>query len=136
MNRNFERTGAMRRPEPGREGWRLWRWSARSAQPRRAAARSDAPAPAASITVARGEVRSLQLGVGRSMIVDLPEDAQEIFVGDPKIANAIVRSARRIYISTLASGADDDLRARPRRAQDRGARSQRRPRRRRVDADC
>ncbi len=32
------------------------------------------------------------------MIVDLPEDAQEIFVGDPKIANAIVRSARRVYI--------------------------------------
>ena len=55
-------------------------------------------------SVARGEVKSLQLGVGRSVIIDLPEDAQEIFVGDPTVANAIVRSARRLYISTLQSG--------------------------------
>jgi pilus assembly protein CpaC len=63
----------------------------------------DAP-PAAFASVSRGEAKSLQLGVGRSMIIDLPEDAQEIFVGDPTIANAIVRSARRIYISTLQAG--------------------------------
>jgi pilus assembly protein CpaC len=69
-----------------------------------AAAAAGDPIPPASISVTRGEVKSLQLGAGRSMIVDLPEDAQEIFVGDPKIANAIVRSARRIYISTLAAG--------------------------------
>jgi pilus assembly protein CpaC len=62
------------------------------------------PIPPSSISVERGAVKSLQLGVGRSMIVDLPEDAQEIFVGDPKIANAIVRSARRLYISTLEAG--------------------------------
>jgi len=49
-------------------------------------------------------VRSLQLGLGRSVIVDLPEDATEIFVGEPKVANAIVRSARRLYVSTLAAG--------------------------------
>ena len=38
-------------------------------------ARPGDPPPPSSITVARGEVKSLQLGVGRSMIVDLPEDA-------------------------------------------------------------
>lgn len=59
---------------------------------------------AAFISVSSGEVRSLQVGVGRSMIVDLSEDAQEIFVGEPKIANAIVRSARRIYLTTLTAG--------------------------------
>ena len=48
--------------------------------------------------------RNLQLGVGKSLIVDLPDDAAEIYVGDPKIANAIVRSARRIYVSAVASG--------------------------------
>jgi len=48
--------------------------------------------------------RTLQLGVGKSVIVDLPEEAGEIYVGDPKIANAIVRSARRIYISGVANG--------------------------------
>ena len=48
--------------------------------------------------------RNLQLGVGKSVIVDLPEDAAEIYVGDPKVANAIVRSARRIYVSAVANG--------------------------------
>jgi pilus assembly protein CpaC len=48
--------------------------------------------------------RRLQLGVGQSVIVDLPEEAGEIYVADPKIANAIVRSAKRIYISAVAIG--------------------------------
>ena len=49
-------------------------------------------------------VKNLQLGVGKSVIVDLPEDASEIYVGDPRIANAIVRSAKRIYVSAIANG--------------------------------
>jgi pilus assembly protein CpaC len=57
-----------------------------------------------SMVIGSAAVKSLQLGVGRSMIVDLPEDAAEIFVGEPKVANAIVRSPRRLYISTLAAG--------------------------------
>ena len=56
------------------------------------------------MTLAEGSVTTLQLGVGRSVIVDLPEDAAEIFVGQPKVANAVVRSARRIYVSTLWPG--------------------------------
>jgi pilus assembly protein CpaC len=46
----------------------------------------------------------LQLGVGQSVIVDLPDEAGEIYVGDPGVANAIVRSARRVYISGVANG--------------------------------
>jgi pilus assembly protein CpaC len=46
----------------------------------------------------------LQLGVGESRVVNLPEEAGEIYVGDPKIANAIVRSAKRIYISGVSNG--------------------------------
>jgi pilus assembly protein CpaC len=42
--------------------------------------------------------------VGKSVIVDLPEEAGEIYVGDPKIANAIVRSAKRVYVSGVANG--------------------------------
>ncbi len=49
-------------------------------------------------------VKNLQLGVGKSVIVDLPEEAAEIYVGDPRIANAIVRSAKRIYVSAIANG--------------------------------
>ena len=49
-------------------------------------------------------VKNLQLGVGKSVIVDLPEEAAEIYVGDPRIANAVVRSAKRIYVSAIANG--------------------------------
>jgi pilus assembly protein CpaC len=48
--------------------------------------------------------RRLQMGVGKSLIIDLPSEASEIFVGDPKVANAIVRSARRLYIDAVANG--------------------------------
>jgi pilus assembly protein CpaC len=49
-------------------------------------------------------VKHLQLGVGQSEVLDLPEEAGEIYVGDPTKANAIVRSARRIYVSGLGNG--------------------------------
>ena len=66
------------------------------------AGESDA---SASISSASDQTaRRLQLGVGKSVIVDLPEEAGEIYVGDPKIANAIVRSARRVYVSGVANG--------------------------------
>ena len=59
--------------------------------------------PVASTAYGR-DARTLQLGVGESRIVDLPEDAAEIYVGNPVIATAIVRSARRIYVSAAANG--------------------------------
>ncbi len=72
-------------------------------------------APALTVRAAEGDPlrvgrecdpasQRLQLGVGQSVICDLPEEAGEIYVGDPKIANAIVRSATRVYISGVASG--------------------------------
>ncbi len=61
--------------------------------------------PSPLMTSAAGApVKNLQMGVGKSIIVDLPEEAAEIYVGDPKIANAIVRSAKRIYVSAVANG--------------------------------
>ncbi len=102
MNRNFERTGAMAKAKSLSTG--LAALAALAAVWASTPASAGDPAPASSITVARGEVKSVQFGVGRSMIVDLPEDAHEIFVGDPAIANAIVRSPRRIYLTTLQAG--------------------------------
>jgi pilus assembly protein CpaC len=73
-------------------------------------------APAASVRAAQGGDSSrvssasdpagqhLQLGVGQSVIVDLAEEAGEIYVGDPNVANAIVRSAKRVYVSGVANG--------------------------------
>jgi pilus assembly protein CpaC len=49
-------------------------------------------------------VRRIQMGVGKSTIIDLPQDAAEIFVGNPGVANAVVRSARKLYIIGIASG--------------------------------
>ncbi|MBR0707006.1 type II and III secretion system protein family protein [Bradyrhizobium liaoningense] len=46
----------------------------------------------------------LSLGVGKSVVVDLPRDAKDILVADPKIANAVVRSAQRAYIIGGAIG--------------------------------
>ncbi len=48
--------------------------------------------------------RRISMGVGKSVIVDLPQAAAEIFVGNPKVANAIVRSARKLYVIGLDSG--------------------------------
>ncbi|HXZ16205.1 MAG TPA: pilus assembly protein N-terminal domain-containing protein, partial [Roseiarcus sp.] len=66
------------------------------------AAEPDRPCP--TQTAGGGPSKTMQLGVGKSVICDLPEEAAEIYVGDPRVANAIVRSARRIYVSALANG--------------------------------
>ena len=48
--------------------------------------------------------RFLPLGVGKSVVVDLPRDIKDVLVADPKIANAVVRSAQRAYIIGAAVG--------------------------------
>ena len=48
--------------------------------------------------------KRITLGVGRTIIVDLPADAAEIVVGDPKVANAVVRSTRKLYVMGLGTG--------------------------------
>jgi pilus assembly protein CpaC len=40
----------------------------------------------------------LPLGIGKSIVIDLPRDIKDVLVADPKIANAVVRSAQRAYI--------------------------------------
>lgn len=46
----------------------------------------------------------ISMGVGKSRIIDLPQDAAEIFVANPKVANAIVRSPRKLYIIGMDAG--------------------------------
>lgn len=48
--------------------------------------------------------RSISMGVGKSLVVDLPRDATEIVVANPNIANAVVRSARKLYIMGVEAG--------------------------------
>ena len=44
------------------------------------------------------KTRFLSLGIGKSVIVDMPRDIKDVLVADPKIANAVVRSPQRAYI--------------------------------------
>jgi pilus assembly protein CpaC len=60
-----------------------------------AAETDDAPAVVSSIPV---KVRFLALGIGKSLILDLPRDVKDVLVADPKIANAVIRSPQRAYI--------------------------------------
>ena len=48
--------------------------------------------------------RTINLGAGRSIILDLPRETAEIFVGDPKIVSAVVRSATKLYLIAAALG--------------------------------
>jgi pilus assembly protein CpaC len=48
--------------------------------------------------------RFVPLGIGKSVVIDLPRDVKDVLVADPKIANAVIRSARRAYIIGSAVG--------------------------------
>jgi pilus assembly protein CpaC len=54
--------------------------------------------------IAAAKTRFLALGIGKSVIIDLPRDVKDVLVADPKIANAVVRSAQRAYIIGAAVG--------------------------------
>src|ERR1039458_1844507 len=48
--------------------------------------------------------RFLALGIGKSVVIDLPRDIKDVLVADPKIANAVVRSAQRAGFTRAAVG--------------------------------
>jgi pilus assembly protein CpaC len=49
-------------------------------------------------------LRFLPLGIGKSVIIDLPRDVKDVLVADPTIANAVVRSTRRAYLIGVKIG--------------------------------
>ena len=66
-----------------------------------------ADSDARPVAVAAGgsvKTRFLSLGIGKSVIIDLSRDVKDVLVADPKIANAVVRSAQRAYIIGAAVG--------------------------------
>jgi pilus assembly protein CpaC len=74
------------------------------------AAAQDRPAlgPAPVLTVGSAEAastRRVELTAGRSVIIDLPRDAKEVFVANPAVANAVVRSTRKVFVIGMADGA-------------------------------
>jgi pilus assembly protein CpaC len=58
------------------------------------------------VAAAEGQMnaRFLALGIGKSIVIDLPRDIKDVLVADPKVANAVVRSTQRAYIIGAAVG--------------------------------
>ena len=60
--------------------------------------------PVLNVTSSDANSSFVPLGVGKSVAIDLPADIKDVLVADPKIANAVVRSARRVYIIGVTVG--------------------------------
>ncbi|MBE7217101.1 MAG: type II and III secretion system protein family protein [Caulobacteraceae bacterium] len=54
-----------------------------------------------------GAVRTLSLPRGKSAIVELPVDARDVMVSNPKVADVALSTPRRIYVMGAASGQTD-----------------------------
>lgn len=57
-------------------------------------------------TIASGQ-QTLALAKGKSAIIDLPADARDILMSNPKVADAVLRTPRRIYLLGLETGQSD-----------------------------
>ena len=67
---------------------------------------ADNPQKGGGVTVAASESTSrfIPLGIGKSVAIDLPSDIKDVLVADPKIANAVVRTSRRVYMIGVTVG--------------------------------
>jgi len=56
--------------------------------------------PTGAVHLAAGDrgSRSISLGTGKSIVVELSRDVRDVLVSNPKIANAVIRSSRRAYL--------------------------------------
>ena len=48
--------------------------------------------------------RFVVLGLGKSLVFDLPADVHDVLITDPRVAGVVVRSKRRIYVNGAAVG--------------------------------
>ena len=65
---------------------------------------TDARAPVLKVAASEGTSRFIPLGIGKSVAIDLPADIKDVLVADPKIANAVIRSSRRVYMIGVTVG--------------------------------
>lgn len=61
------------------------------------------------VDLAAGGAQTLSLPRGKSAIVELPVDARDVLVTNPAVADAMLRTPRRIYILGVASGQTDAI---------------------------
>jgi pilus assembly protein CpaC len=65
---------------------------------------ADANVPVIQVAASEATSRFIPLGIGKSVAIDLPADIKDVLVADPKIANAVIRSSRRVYMIGVAVG--------------------------------
>src|SRR5437016_1398838 len=65
---------------------------------------ADSSIPTIQVVGSDTSSRFVPLGVGKSVVIDLPADIKDVLVADPKIANAVVRSSRRAYLIGVTVG--------------------------------
>ncbi len=63
-----------------------------------------ASSPAIQIAASEATSRFVPIGIGKSVVIDLPRDVKDVLVADPKIANAVVRTSRRAYVIGVTVG--------------------------------
>ncbi len=56
------------------------------------------PAAAQTVVTSQNAHERIQLGLNKSIVIDLPLDAYDILVANPSVADAVTRTARRIYL--------------------------------------
>jgi pilus assembly protein CpaC len=65
---------------------------------------ADAHVPVIRVAASDAASRFIPLGIGKSVAIDLPQDIKDVLVADPKIANAVIRSSRRVYMIGVKVG--------------------------------
>src|SRR6266545_3807654 len=65
---------------------------------------TDATAPVIRLVSSDASSRFVPLGIGKSVVIELPRDVKEVLVADPLTANAVMHSARRAYIIGVKIG--------------------------------
>ena len=83
--------------------------SIRSSAPVSATYTDEASAGALHVTLTSSgpTARTLQLGKGKSALVELPVDARDVTVASPAVADVILRTPRRITVLGVATGQTD-----------------------------
>jgi pilus assembly protein CpaC len=65
---------------------------------------ADVHAPVIKVAASEATSRSITIGIGKSIAIDLPADIKDVLVADPTIANAVIRSSRRVYMIGVKVG--------------------------------
>jgi pilus assembly protein CpaC len=65
---------------------------------------ADVHVPVIKVAASEATSRAIRLGMGKSVAIDLPADIKDVLVADPTVANAVIRSSRRVYMIGVKVG--------------------------------